>query len=352
MHFNSNYNIAYLEFKRFEYEILIDINEDLESSNLSIVTDTISHLGTNELHHMVKYYQKIILNTLFFKDRKILIEYNQWLYRVYYNRDIDLEFFHYLNEIIQKISSRYIEHKIFFSIVELLNYIIDQHHAFKEKAIKKFILLEYEKESSLLVEYLVSNNKKAILETFCKDIKTLDQFIFFYDQIVFNAMKKIGFLWELGEVSIAQEHISSNLLDDILIQILEKFPLQEEKKKHIFLSSAPNELHGLGVKIASLVFEKLGFKVTSLGVNIPAKEIKKAVREFQPDYVLFAATLQTNIIDIALLIDEIEKDRDTFINNFKIGIAGNGFEKMAHPAKTLKASFYIKKLQDVEYFEI
>ena len=351
---NKLYNRLYLDFKRYEHEILIDINEYLEHSSLTVVVDTIVHIGINELHHMVKYYYKMILNTLFFQDRKILIEYNQWLYRVYYNRGIDLEFFHLFNEVFQRVSSRYIDHKIFISIEEILNFIIDEHQTFKEKSTQKMMILDHEQEASLLVEYLVSNNKQAIVETFCNDIKNLDDFILFYDQVVFNAMKKIGYLWEVGEVSIAKEHISSNLLDEVLIQLLEKFPaaVQEGKRKHIFLSSAPNELHGLGVKIASLVFKKLGYKVTSLGVNIPSKEIKKAIREFQPDYVLFSATLQASIIDIALLIDEVEKDRDTFVNNFKIGIAGNGFDKIIHPAKTLKASFYIKQLKDFKQFEL
>ena len=133
-----------------------------------------------------------------------------------------------------------------------------------------------------------------------------------------------------------------------ITNLLKNIPEQTPKGKHIFLSCAPYELHGLGVKVASIVFEKLGYKVTSLGINIPPKEIQKAIREFQPDLILFAATLQSSIIDIAILIDELEKDRETFSKNFKIGIAGNGFEKMIHPARTLKANFYIQYLQDIE----
>lgn len=348
---DSNYNRGYLEFKRFEHEILLEINEQLENSNLLVVKDTIFHIGLNELHHLVKYYQKIILNTLFFKDKKILVEYNLWLYRVYFNRDLDLEFFYYLNELFQKVSAKYINHKIFLTIGELFRDILGQHNYFKEKSTKKLMIIEYEKEASLLVEYLISNNKQAILEEFCKEIKTLDDFIYFYDKIVFNAMKKIGYLWEVGEVSIAKEHVASNLLDEIVVHLLEGFSIQEKQEKHIFFSSAPNELHGLGVKVASLIFEKLGFKVTSLGTNIPAKEITKAIREFQPNYIIFSATLQSSMIDIALLIDELEKDRELFSKSFKIGIAGNGFEKMIQPAKTLKASFYIKQLKDFEYFK-
>lgn len=346
----SIYNRTYQDFKRFEHEILMDINEELENSSMSIVKDLIFHIGTNELYHIVKYYQKVILNAVFFKDPKILLEYNQWHYRVYHNRGVDLEFFHYMNQLFKNISSRYMSHQVFLNLEQLLDNVIDQHQYFKEKASKKPILIEYEEEATLLVEYLVSNNKKAILETFCKDIKTLDDFIDFYDNIAFNAMKKVGYLWELGEVSVAQEHISSSLLDTIVTSLLESFPIQEEKKEHIFLSSAPNELHGLGVKVGALVFEKLGYKVTNLGTNIPSKEIKKAIRDFQPDYVLFAATLKTSMIDIALLIDQLQHDRETFTNYFKIGIAGNGFDSMANPAKTLKAAFYIQQLKDIKRF--
>lgn len=349
---NNRYSNSYLVFKRFEHEILIDVNENLESSDNLVIKDTVFSIGVNEIHHLVKYYQKIILNSLFFKDQKILIEYNIWLYRVYYNRNIDLEFFYYLNKLFQKVSSKYINYKYFIPIDELFELILKQHKEYKEKAVKTAIYIEYEEEASLFAEYLISNNKAAILEQFCKKVTTIEGFISFYDTIVFNGMKKIGLLWEQGKVSIAQEHVATNLLDNVLINLLESFEVQECKNKHIFFSSAPNELHGLAVKIASLLCEKLGFKVTSLGVNIPAKEIKKAIREFQPDYILFSATLQSSIIDVALLIDELEQEKESFMNNFKIGIAGNGFEKLIQPAKTLKANFYIKELKDLEAFNI
>ena len=343
----NRYNKSFNFFKRFEHEILLDINENLLDSNLLIIENTVFHIGTNELHHMVKYYQKIILNTLFFKQKKFLYEYNLWLYRVYYHRDVDLEFFRHLNQLFQKISSSYIDHKFFIPIDEIFNYILDHHDYFKENASKKTILIDCEKEATLLTKYLITNDKKNVIKNFAKDVSSLDEFFLFYDQIIYNTMKNIGFLWERGEVSIGQEHIASNLLEEVLLEILHKFSAKKTNNKHIFLSSAPNELHGLGVKIASIIFEKLGYKVTSLGVNIPAKEIKKAIREFQPDLIIFSATLQISLIDIAFLIDELEQDKETFTKKFQIGIAGNGFEQMVHPAKTLKANFYISNLKTI-----
>jgi len=342
---NKNFNKAFDSFKRFEHEILLDINEKLFDSNLRIVENTVFHLGSNEIHHMLKYYQKIILNALFFKDKKIIFEYNLWLYRVYYNRDIDLEFFPYLNQLFEEVSRKYIDHKVFIVINEMFKYVLENHEYFKEKSTQKLILIDHSKEASLLTKYLITGDKKNVIELFCKNIQNLEEFFLFYDQIVFNTMKNVGYLWERGDVSIGQEHIATNLLEEVLIETLQRFPIKKSNNKHIFLSSAPHELHGLGVKIASLIFEKLGFKVTSIGVNIPPKEIKKAIREFQPDYIIFSATLQASVLDIALLIDELEEDR-TFLKSFKIGIAGNGFEKIFHPVKTLKVSFYIKHLKD------
>ena len=341
-------NEAFLDFKRYEQEILLDTYDEIINSKGIISKKTVFQLGNNEIHHIVKYHHKIILNTLYFNNEKIFEEYHQWLYRVYFYRDIDLDFFNYLNIIFQKVSNRYINSNVYVYINEYFNFILKQHIILKDGASKKRQLIDNKEESINFANSLISGNREEAYKLCKAKSNTLEEFLSFYDEIVSSAMKYIGFVWETQEVSIAKEHIATNTLDDILSKLIDSFKKENKNSKHIFLCSAPNELHGLGVKIASKIFQKLGFKVTNLGVNIPAKEIKKAIIEFRPDYIIFSAALQTSLVDIALLIEDIKKDSEIFISAPKIVIAGNAFEKILHPAKFLQVDFYLNGLKDIK----
>lgn len=342
-----NRNKSYEDFKRYKHEIYLDIYDSVIKSNVLIVKKATTILGTNEIHYMVKYYQKIVLNSLFFKDKKILLEYQRWLYRVYFHRLIDLDFFIFFIETFQSITNRYLNSNVCISINELFHYILNQHKELKNNANKKKFLIDHEMESISLAKTLILGDKEKTYEVIKSKAPTLDEFVKYYNEIISNAMKYIGYMWEIGDVSVAKEHLSSNTLNDTVMLILDEYPQSQKKDKHIFISSAPYELHGMGVQIASKVFEKQGYQVTNIGTNIPTKEIKKAIIEFKPDIVLFSATLQTSLLDIALLVSKIKEEKNIAFKSFKIGIAGNAFENMVHPAKTCNADFYMNKLEEI-----
>lgn len=340
-------NPLYLEFKRYEHEIFIDVYDKILSSTVVIAKNTLLELKEKEMRYLVQYHQKTLLNALFFKDEKIFIEYHKWLYRVYYYRKIDLDFFKYLNQLFEKITSHYIDQKKFFSLGKYFENTLLQHTQFIQEAPNKRLLIEYDADVKELVKALLAGDKERCSTLLQERVTTLEEFVHFFDTTVHNAMIKIGYMWEAGEISVAKEHLASGTLYDVLVVFLDRFKAVQTKKLELFISSAPNEHHGLGIKIASIVLEKLGYQVTSLGIDLPSKEIFKAITEFKPDIFLLVATLPANALDVALLIEELQQSKQFAGKEFQIGIAGNAFEKIFQPAKVLKADFYVKNLQSL-----
>ena len=343
-------NRKFSEFKRYEHEIYLDINDVILKSDRTIVKSVIEEIGINEIHHIIKYYQKITLNALFFNDRRIFLEYHKWLYRVYYYRGLDLDFFSFLNHCFQNICLKYMNSTVCMNINELFNYILEQHELLKTQASKKRYILDEEEKAKTFAQALISGDSKKALQLCKEESATLDNFLSFYNHIISNAMKYIGFLWESSELSISKEHIATNTLEEVIMEVLNSFENESKKEKHVFLSCAPSELHGLGVKVASKVFQIQGYKVSNLGSNIPFEEVKKAIIEFKPDFIILTATLQTSLIEVAFLIDEINKDKMIFTKDFKVAIAGGAFESLTSPSKLLQADFYLDELKDLNTY--
>lgn len=307
--------------------------------------NTLLELKEKEIRYLVLYHQKTLLNALFFKEEKIFFQHHKWLYRVYFYRKIDLDFFKYLNRLFQKVTSHYIAQKAFYGINKLLEHCIQEHNIYVKNAPKKQILPNYEEDAQELVEVLLSGDIERCGKILEQSVSSLEAFVVYFDTIIQSAMIQIGYMWETTEVSVAKEHLASATLYDALVLFLEGFQTAPFNNIEIFISSAPYEHHGLGIKIASIVLKKLGYKVTNLGVDLPSKEIFRAIAEFQPDYFLLVATLSSNRLDAALLIYELQKSRQYTSKAFEIGIAGNAFKTMFQPAKVLKADFYAQDLQ-------
>lgn len=345
-------SLSFLEFKRYENEIFLDFDKKIFDSQSFIAKDTLLNLGESEVHHLLKYYQKAILNSLFFNDKKYMLEYHVWLYRVYFYRGVDLDFFSYLASSVLEISKIYINDKKIQKLDETLAHVTSKHDELKKQASLKQVLIDYEQEATDFANLLISANEKKINEILQNQIKNLDEFVKFYDEIIRNAMKKIGFLWEIGEVSIAKEHLATSTLNDAIFKRLELFEQEKDKDKHIFLTSAPNELHTLGTKIATKILQKKGYRVTNMPSELPTHKIKNAILEFKPDLIVISASLQTSILDIAYLVDGINKDKMIFVKQPKIAIAGNAFEKFYNPTKVLNVDYYINNFKRLIELEI
>ncbi|MBF0266396.1 MAG: cobalamin-dependent protein [Gammaproteobacteria bacterium] len=336
---------AFKNLKRYEQEIVIDTYDTLLESNKALIKETILLLGSNEIHHLIKYHYKIILNSFFFNDIKLLKTYHEWLYRVYYYKQVDLDFFYYLNEQINYIANQYINKTIAIRIDEYFQTILQYHHTLKSSPFYKRVLQSHHDEAVKYAKLLMAAETDKAYQLAQSKSPQLEEFIYFYNEIISNAMKYIGYGWEIGQISVAKEHIASQTLQDIIPKLLENYPEQPANQQHLLFCSAPNELHGLGSNVAAKTFKKLGYRVTNLGKKLPAKEIFDTVIELQPDILFLSATLPGSMLDVAYIIDETNHHKDKISKDMKIGIAGSAFENISLPATTLHADFYMDKLK-------
>jgi methanogenic corrinoid protein MtbC1 len=338
----------YQLFKQFEHEIFFDVYESILNLQTTLTKKTINLLGKGELHHLIQYHQKTVLSALFFEDTLLMHRYHKWLYRVYYYRNVDLDFFYFLNMLFKEKYLLYIDKNTSLLIDTYFDFITQKHQEFKNSAYLRSNLLEINDEVHEFTKLLLDANKEGVCDILKSKINTLNDFLEFYNSTIAGSMKHIGYLWEVGDISVAEEHIASTTLHEATLKIIHSISPLDPKNLQIMLSSAPNELHSLGVEVASLIFEKLGYKVINLGVNIPAKEIVRAISINQPSCVILSATLTNSLVDIFSIIQELHLNKLNFDSELKIGIAGGAFEYIHSPRQQLSADFYLEKLRDFD----
>jgi len=336
------------EYIRYEHEIALDTIETLMRENIPLIIESVDTIGYHHLHHIIKFHQRTIINFLYFKEKKLILEYLYWLYRVYYHRDVDIDFFKLFFEIKLSITKKYLDTNSYLQIEKIYKQIISNHHLLKKESSIEKTILDNKQKVENLANLLIEGKKSEAFEVFKSECPDIGSFCKFYQNTFAPAMKKVGWLWETNTISVAKEHLASSVANDIIFNILEKLEIKEQNNQTILLSTAPEETHGLGNKIISKVLEKSGCTVINLGSSLPSADILKAIDEFIPDIIIFSATLPTSLYDIATILKELNENK--YEKSYKVIIGGNAFENILHPSKSVGADIYCRSIKDVINF--
>ena len=117
----------------------------------------------------------------------------------------------------------------------------------------------------------------------------------FFDKILRPVMVKIGKDWETGKLTIATEHVASNIAQTLVKIIMEQSSGAGNKKK-VMVCVPVGEEHHMGCDVLETYLTIKGFKVFNMGTSIPTESIMEFINMKKPDIVLISITIQDNIL--------------------------------------------------------
>ncbi|QDE88243.1 transcriptional regulator [Myxococcus xanthus] len=104
-----------------------------------------------------------------------------------------------------------------------------------------------------------------------------------FDEVLVPLLCDVGERWESGTLTVAQEHLVSQMVRARLVSLLHAAPLG--RHRHGVLACFPEEEHEMGLLGAALRLRHLGVRVTLLGQRVPAEDLGRAVLALRPDFV-------------------------------------------------------------------
>jgi len=117
----------------------------------------------------------------------------------------------------------------------------------------------------------------------------------FFDKILRPVMFKIGEDWETGKLTVATEHVASNIAQTLVKIIMEQSSGTGNKKK-VMICVPVGEEHHIGCDVLETYLTIKGFKVFNMGTSIPTESIMEFINMKKPDIVLISITIQDNIL--------------------------------------------------------
>lgn len=168
-----------------------------------------------------------------------------------------------------------------------------------------------------------------------------------YEHIIRKALYDVGVLWEEGKISVATEHLSSAIVESILNELYTKIISRYRTDKIVVAASVEKEVHQIGIKMVSDVFEMNGWSVHFLGADTPSKDLVKFIDTVNPGIVALSVSIYFHYPELLKII-EIIRQRHPLLT---IIIGGQGLRHSSGEiTKQFDRVYYFPDLYKLEEF--
>jgi len=149
---------------------------------------------------------------------------------------------------------------------------------------------------------------------------SLDQF---YEKIMTPVMSQIGYLWSIGKLSIATEHVASNIAHSLVKVIADENRKSKKDKGKIVLTTPVGEDHNLGCNVLDSYLVSKGYTTFNLSPSTPAESLLEFMKTVKPDALIISITLEENIKSGQRMVKKIHDVH----KKLPIFIGGQAFEE-------------------------
>jgi methanogenic corrinoid protein MtbC1 len=123
-----------------------------------------------------------------------------------------------------------------------------------------------------------------------------------YLDVLGPAMVEVGLRWEAAAISVAQEHLATQVTQTVLARVAPMLggdaPLSPTAHTAI-VAGTTGELHAVAGRMVADFLEGAGWDVLLLGVDVPAEDLVALAHEHHPDVVALSTTLPGNVLAAA-----------------------------------------------------
>lgn len=265
-----------------------------------------------------------------FNDKKIFTDYAVWVYVLlcYIMKDLGPDRVkvhmkdHY--KILINVLKEYMSESDFKLAEEFLNAAIvaTEFTDINEPSNMLFESGKYIDEKVNYLKFLLSNNYREaslIIESMIDAGVPIEDI---YVDVIQEVMYEVGNLWHKSIITVDREHYCTSATQRILSQFYPIIFGTPKNDLSVLSSCVGSELHEMGVRMLSDLFEYEGWDSIYLGAAVPKQFIIKSIAESDPELIVLSVTMPSHLALCHEIVNEI---RDKFPGK-KIAVGGRAFQ--------------------------
>ncbi|MEC9373539.1 MAG: cobalamin-dependent protein [Planctomycetota bacterium] len=121
-------------------------------------------------------------------------------------------------------------------------------------------------------------------------------------RIIEPAQSEVGRLWQVGEITVADEHMCTAASQLIISQVFARATRSERNDRRVFITSVVGDLHDMGPRMLAQFFEIAGWDARLLGANTPTPDLIEALTRWSADALALSCSFPGRLRRCAELI--------------------------------------------------
>lgn len=142
-----------------------------------------------------------------------------------------------------------------------------------------------------------------------------------YLDVLQKVMHEVGQLWHLNRLTVDKEHFSTTTTQTAMAGFYETIFSRPRTGRRILTCCVGSELHEMGIRMLSDLFEYEGWDSLYLGAAMPVSAVLHSIREFQPQLVGLSVTIPVYLRECHQMVMAI---REAF-PEVRIAVGGQAF---------------------------
>jgi MerR family transcriptional regulator, light-induced transcriptional regulator len=126
-----------------------------------------------------------------------------------------------------------------------------------------------------------------------------------YVHVLQESLYQTGRLWETNQISVAEEHMATAIVQYVLARLYEEITIAEPPRGRVVMTGVQGELHQVGANMVADALEADGWDVRFLGTNMPHDGILATIAEHDPEVVGISATMLLRVPQVKRLIADV-----------------------------------------------
>jgi methanogenic corrinoid protein MtbC1 len=164
-----------------------------------------------------------------------------------------------------------------------------------------------------------------------------------YLRVFAPAMFEVGRLWEIGELSVSEEHRVSEATLTIMSG-LAPLSVSEETRPRAIALAVTGEAHLIGARMVADFLTMAGIEVRFLGGGLSTGHIQEALRAWTPDLIAVSVTMPEHRNAVADLVRALRSERS--FSRIKIIVGGQAFNGRPLEGTEIGADAYARDAEE------
>jgi methanogenic corrinoid protein MtbC1 len=159
--------------------------------------------------------------------------------------------------------------------------------------------------SEVFLAAILAGQRQAAVNVIEEALRDGQPLVDVYVDVFAWALHRIGNLWELNLITVAQEHRATSITQYVIASVYPKITSTGPRRRQMTVTGVAGELHQIGANLVADAMETQGWDVSFLGSNLPSTAIVDAVQQNSSNVLCISTTLVANLTTVSELVGSV-----------------------------------------------